>query len=88
MTVIHFFSAEIEPEFKQQLKALIPKLLEPESLVVKEINGAKVTCRELLEYFRVYIKIFQGEDLPEPKSMLIVSDTRLFTSFCDNNDIR
>lgn len=36
----------------------------------KEINGSKVTCRGLLEYFKAYIKIYQGEDLPHPKSML------------------
>uniref|UniRef100_A0A671QGC5 Atlastin GTPase 2 n=1 Tax=Sinocyclocheilus anshuiensis TaxID=1608454 RepID=A0A671QGC5_9TELE len=35
-----------------------------------EISGSKVTCRDLLQYFRAYMKIYQGEDLPHPKSML------------------
>lgn len=61
---------EIESEFKNQLKALVPILLAPENLVVKEINGNKLTCRDLLEYFKAYIKIYQGDQLPEPKSML------------------
>ncbi|KAK1333140.1 hypothetical protein QTO34_006677 [Cnephaeus nilssonii] len=36
----------------------------------KEISGSKVTCRDLVEYFKAYIKIYQGEELPHPKSML------------------
>ncbi len=44
---------DIEAEFKQQLRSLVPKVLSGSNIVVKEINGQKVTCRELLEYFRV-----------------------------------
>ncbi|KAF7707351.1 atlastin-3 [Silurus meridionalis] len=61
---------DVAPEFIKELCSLIPMLLDPESLAVKEINGNKVTCRGLLEYFKSYIKIYQGEDLPHPKSML------------------
>ncbi|KAM9832741.1 atlastin-3-like isoform X2 [Syngnathus typhle] len=60
-------------EFKEQLKILIPDLLHPDNLAEKEINGNKVTCRGLLEYFKAYIKIYQGEDLPQPKSMLMAT---------------
>uniref|UniRef100_A0A673GSQ6 Atlastin-3-like n=1 Tax=Sinocyclocheilus rhinocerous TaxID=307959 RepID=A0A673GSQ6_9TELE len=61
---------DVAPEFKEQLHELIPNLLKTDELAVKEINGNKVTCRGLLEYFKAYIKIYQGEDLPHPKSML------------------
>lgn len=61
---------DIEPDFRQQLRQLVKNVLSPENLVVKEINGTKVTCGELVEYFKAYIKIYQGEELPEPKSML------------------
>ncbi|XP_030073757.1 atlastin-3 [Microcaecilia unicolor] len=61
---------DIAAEFKEQLLDLIPSVLDPGSLMEKEINGSKVTCRGLLEYFKAYIKIYQGEDLPHPKSML------------------
>lgn len=54
----------------KNLKILIPWLLSPERLDIKEINGNKITCRGLLEYFKAYIKIYQGEELPHPKSML------------------
>ncbi|XP_028915494.1 atlastin-3 isoform X2 [Ornithorhynchus anatinus] len=61
---------DIADEFKEQLQKLIPFVLDPSKLMEKEINGSKVTCRGLLEYFKAYIKIYQGEDLPHPKSML------------------
>ncbi|KAF0036911.1 hypothetical protein F2P81_009785 [Scophthalmus maximus] len=41
-----------------------------ENLVEKEIGGVKITCRDLLHYFKAYMKIYQGEELPHPKSML------------------
>ncbi|XP_061086909.1 atlastin-2 isoform X1 [Conger conger] len=61
---------DIDDEFKRELKHLVPLLLSPENLVEKEIGGTKVTCRDLVEYFKAYIKIYQGEELPHPKSML------------------
>ncbi|XP_033734970.1 atlastin-2-like [Pecten maximus] len=61
---------DIEKDFKEQLQILVPLLLDDSNLVVKEINGCQITCRELVEYFKAYIKIYQGEELPEPKSML------------------
>uniref|UniRef100_A0AAQ4R179 GB1/RHD3-type G domain-containing protein n=1 Tax=Gasterosteus aculeatus aculeatus TaxID=481459 RepID=A0AAQ4R179_GASAC len=61
---------DINGDFKKALAKLVPLLLAPERLVEKEIGGNKVTCRDLLEYFKAYIKIYQGEELPHPKSML------------------
>lgn len=61
---------DIEVDFKDKLKELVPALLGRDNLIVKEINGCQVTCRDLVEYFKAYIKIYQGEELPEPKSML------------------
>ena len=60
----------ITPEFKQYLLQLAPLLLAPENLKSKQINGSIISCFELVEYFRSYIKIFDGENLPEPKTML------------------
>ncbi|XP_005104155.1 atlastin isoform X2 [Aplysia californica] len=61
---------EIEHDFLEQLQILTPMLLAKENVVLKEMNGQKVQCKEMLEYFKAYIKIYQGEELPEPKSML------------------
>uniref|UniRef100_A0A3P8VC35 Atlastin GTPase 1 n=1 Tax=Cynoglossus semilaevis TaxID=244447 RepID=A0A3P8VC35_CYNSE len=61
---------QIDSDFINNLKVLVPWLLSPGSIDVKEINGSKITCRGLVEYFKAYIKIYQGEELPHPKSML------------------
>lgn len=65
--------AEIESDFKHQLRQLIPAVLAPENLVTKKINGQTVRARDLLEYFKSYIRIYKGDELPEPKSMLVAT---------------
>lgn len=61
---------EIEADFREQLQILVPLVLAPENIVLKEINGSQITAQELVEYFKAYMKIYQGEELPEPKTML------------------
>lgn len=43
----------INDDFKKHLRTLVPRLLDSNNLVLKSINGQPVTCRELLEYFKV-----------------------------------
>lgn len=62
--------SDIEPEFVSQLKQLVPLLLAPCNLVIKQISGQKVRVKELLTYFESYMEIYKGSELPEPKSML------------------
>lgn len=45
--------SDIDEDFKKELVNLVPKLLSPENLVEKEIGGVKITCRDLLHYFKV-----------------------------------
>lgn len=66
--------AHITPEFKESLLELVPLLLAPENLIIKEINGNPVRARELIQYFISYLAIYKGNDLPEPKSMLVVRE--------------
>lgn len=66
--------ASIEPVFKQSLRGLVPMLLAPESLIVKSISGQKVRARDMIQYFKSYMAIYKGSELPEPKSMLAVSE--------------
>ena len=65
--------ADIDSDFKQNLQILVPMVLSPENLVLKRINGQKVKARDLIQYFKSYIQIYSGNELPEPKSMLVVS---------------
>lgn len=64
---------DITSEFKQSLIDLIPEVLAPENLIVKEINGQKVKARDLVQYFISYLNIFKSEDMPEPKTMLLAT---------------
>ncbi|XP_033126667.1 atlastin-2-like [Anneissia japonica] len=61
---------DISDDFRDELKVLAPHLLSSANLAVKEINGDMVKCADLVEYFKAYIKIYQGDELPEPMSML------------------
>ncbi|CAD5123328.1 DgyrCDS11685 [Dimorphilus gyrociliatus] len=61
---------DIEKEFKDALKKFIPMVLSAENLVVKKIQGEAITAKQLLEYFKSYIKMYDSDELPEPKSML------------------
>uniref|UniRef100_A0A7N8YJK0 Atlastin GTPase 1 n=1 Tax=Mastacembelus armatus TaxID=205130 RepID=A0A7N8YJK0_9TELE len=78
---------EIDGEFINNLKVLVPWLLSPRNIDVKEINGSKITCRGLVEYFKAYIKIYQGEELPHPKSMLQVKINTIFPSVAAAKDL-
>ncbi|XP_065226800.1 atlastin isoform X1 [Planococcus citri] len=65
--------ADIEGEFKACLEQLVPLLLSPQNLVQKEIGGQRVKVKELVQYFKCYMNLFSGDDLPEPKSMLVAT---------------
>jgi atlastin len=62
--------SDIDSSFKENLAQLVPLLVSGEGLMVKKINGNPVTGSGLLDCFQVYMKIYQSETLPEPKSML------------------
>ncbi|XP_034833981.1 atlastin isoform X3 [Maniola hyperantus] len=64
---------DIEPEFKRSLQQLVPMLLAPHNLMPKQINGQRVRSKELLHYFKSYMNIYRGNELPEPKSMLVAT---------------
>lgn len=65
--------SDIEADFKTYLKKLVPLILAPENLILKEMNGQKVKVKELLQYFRSYMTVYSGDELPEPKSMLLAT---------------
>ncbi|KPI92121.1 Atlastin [Papilio xuthus] len=65
--------ADIESEFKRALQQLVPMLLAPDNLVPKLINGQRVKAKDLPQYFRSYMNIYKGNELPEPKSMLVAT---------------
>uniref|UniRef100_A0AC35UAM9 GB1/RHD3-type G domain-containing protein n=1 Tax=Rhabditophanes sp. KR3021 TaxID=114890 RepID=A0AC35UAM9_9BILA len=60
---------EMEKDFKIHLESFVEHTFDKNNLISKKINGSDLTCRDLFEYFKKYITIFQGEELPEPKSI-------------------
>ena len=65
--------SDIDPEFLDHMKELVPHLLEPGRLRVKEAGGKSVKCKELVQCFKSYMDVLAGNDMPEPKSMLEVT---------------
>lgn len=65
--------AEISTDFIKYAKELVPALFAPENLIVKKINGQPVRVRDLVQYLQTYANIFNGDTLPEPKSVLMVN---------------
>ncbi|KAH9393030.1 putative RING-H2 finger protein [Tyrophagus putrescentiae] len=63
-------TVDYDADFRDNLKTFVPDLLAPGKLIPKEIGGRYVSGRELLEYFKVYINVFAGDTMPEPKTML------------------
>ncbi|XP_065167409.1 atlastin isoform X2 [Atheta coriaria] len=79
---------DISSEFKKQLQVLIPMILAPENLVQKQINGQKVKARDLVQYFKSYIQIYSGNELPEPKSMLVATaEANNLSAVADAKDV-
>lgn len=64
---------QIDPDFVKYVKELVSGLLAPENLVVKKVNGQKVRARDLVEYLRAYVDVFNGDTLPEPEPICSVS---------------
>lgn len=73
--------SDISPEFKQSLATLVPSLLSPENLIPKQISGQEVKAKDLLHYFKGYMKVFNGSELPEPKTILEVEILNSFECF-------
>lgn len=61
--------SHIEEEFKQELGNLVPWLLAPDNIPVKNIRGRGITCHELMAYFQVYVHVFKTSQTPAAESV-------------------
>ena len=64
---------DLSSDFKLHLSVLVPWILSPENLVVKQISGKKVRAKELTNFFESYSKVLSGTDLPEPKTLYMAT---------------
>ncbi|XP_011177697.1 atlastin [Zeugodacus cucurbitae] len=60
---------DLQDDFKKHLLDLIPLILAPENLIIKEINGEKLKVAHLLEYIQLYFESFNSKDFPEPTTI-------------------
>jgi len=60
---------EMEPRFAKYLNDFVSTTLAPENLEPKKIAGKIVRSREMVDYFQKYLEIFNGDEIPEPKSI-------------------
>lgn len=63
---------QIDPEFKTYVKELAASLLAPENIIVKKINGHRLRAKDFTLYLQTYMEIFNGNSLPQPKTLLMV----------------
>lgn len=62
--------ADLDEDFSQHLKVLVSALLAPGNLVLKNVNGKTITCKELIVLFQDYANVFNEGSLPAPQSLL------------------
>ncbi|KAH6923351.1 hypothetical protein HPB50_000436 [Hyalomma asiaticum] len=74
---------DIDEDFTTQLSSLIPSLLSPDNLIAKEINNKKITCHQLIAYFKSIVDVFNSGEIPKPVSLYQVSYCRLLYALCD-----
>ncbi|XP_037524729.2 atlastin-1-like [Rhipicephalus sanguineus] len=65
--------ADIDEEFRENLQELVASVLAPENLLVKLANGKILSCEHLMTFFKAYVEVFKGSDLPEPLTALLAT---------------
>lgn len=60
---------DMSSNFKKLLKNLVSKLLSPDKLITKKINGQNIRARNLLQFLKSYMAVFNNKEMPEPKSI-------------------
>ncbi|XP_055309693.1 atlastin-like [Sitodiplosis mosellana] len=64
---------QIDPEFVKYIEELVPAIFAPDKLIVKKINGHELRARDFAKYLQSYTDIFNGDKLPEPKTVLMAT---------------
>jgi atlastin len=59
-----------ETNFEKYLKYFVPSLFEQGALEAKTVDGEEITCGELMQLFKAYMKIFNDDKLPKVDTIL------------------
>lgn len=60
---------DMDEDFMEELKILIERLLNPDKLVLKKIDGKELDGANLKGFIETYLKLFQSDDLPPAQSI-------------------
>lgn len=66
---------QIDAEFLTYVNQLVPEICAPKNLVIKKINGRNVRARNLVQYFKDYLDIFNT--MPPPETLFEVNVYRI-----------
>ncbi|XP_028029968.1 atlastin-like [Bombyx mandarina] len=76
--------ADIRIEFKEALRDLVPSMFGSRNLVPKKINGHQIKTRDLFDFFKTYVNIYNSEELPTPVTILkATSEVALISAIRD-----
>ncbi|XP_031633295.1 atlastin-like [Contarinia nasturtii] len=74
--------SQIDAEFIEHLKKLVPSIFAPEHLIPKKINGQKIRARDLATFLQNYMSIFNSDTLPEPQTVIAATASALLLVLC------
>lgn len=60
---------DISNDFLENLDILVRRVLSPDHLIIKEVNGEKVRLKEMIQYLRTYFETLTSDELPKPKNI-------------------
>ncbi|KAL5276426.1 ATL2.2 family protein [Megaselia abdita] len=76
---------DISDDFLNNLDSLARMILSPDRLIIKEVNGEKVSVKELFQFMRIYLETLKGDEFPEPKSIFeATAEVNLMNIFTSN----
>ena len=80
--------SNIRQEFKVSLLELVPSIFGSTNLTPKTINGQRIKTRDLFDYFKTYMRIFNSGELPTPVSILkATSEAALLSAVRDASEL-
>lgn len=69
---------QLDKEFENCVEMLTEQLLAPEKLIRKKVGGVTIQAAAFSTYLEEYVKVFSGNEAPDPKTVLEVSIFILF----------
>lgn len=61
---------DMDDEFIESVKLLVPYILSKDNLVIKQIDGVDVTGQTMLDYIEVLVNALKNGELPTPQTLI------------------